>query len=163
MAYPLSEFHEGMRVILGDEGDVSEGYDYLDSQLNAALRTVIRMGRVPGVVLTPTDPGSLVSAPANPDTWGFLVASAARLMMSGQEDVNFRTRALSVTADSFGRENRINRVDQLLADLDAGGNVGGTAEDITHKGLFQSSGDVITSLGFCLPAVDPLISPCPCP
>jgi hypothetical protein len=152
-AYLLSEFHEGMRTLLGDEGDPVAGYDFVDEQLNGALRTAVRMGRVPGVALSSSvNPDSLVAAPANMDTWGYLVAKAVLLMIGGKIDESFKTRALTVRMDPAARRNAVSFLENELANIEASGNVGGTADDTAYQGLFATQADVITSLAF-LPAL----------
>lgn len=160
-AYSLSNFHEGMRTMLGDGGDPVGGWDYLDLQLNQALRTAVRMGKVPCLLIDPANEDQLLSAPANPDTWAYLLASAVHLMIATPLEESFRTRALSVTIDSRSRANAVNNLEITLADLDARGNVCGTAGDITHKGLFATEGDAITHLRICDPPIDVESRCCP--
>lgn len=143
-AYPLYNFHESVRALLGDEGDDATGYDYVTAQLDAALRTVIRAGYLPCLSLAGTD--ALVSAPANPDTWGFLVAKAAHILIGGTTPVSIRTRALSVMADPAGRRDSMSYIETMISDIDARGNVCGGAGDTSSKGLFGSLADVAT---FC--------------
>lgn len=148
-AYALSQFHEAMRTLLGDEGDTVGGFDFVDAQLDGALRTAVRMGRIPGVALSPGEnPVSLVAEPANMDTWGFLVAKSVLLMIGGKIDESFRTRALSVRMDPAARRNAVSFLENEIAEIQASGNVGGTAADTTYKGLFATQADVITSLAF---------------
>ena len=142
MAYPLTTFHEAVRALLGDEGDISVGFDYVDAQLNAALRTVVRMGHVPCLSLSGAD--NLLDAPPNPDTWGYLVAKAAQILIGGATPVTIRTRALSVTADPSGRRDSLSYIETMISDIDARGNVCGGAGDTTAKGLFGTLADVAT-------------------
>lgn len=141
-AYSLVNFHEAVRALLGDEGDAATGFDYRDAQLSAALRTVVQMGHVPGVVLDGRD--SLAAAPANPDTWGYLVARAAHILIGGAQPVNIRTRALSISADPSGRRDSLSFIETMISDIDARGNVGGGAGDTSAKGLFGKVEDVAT-------------------
>lgn len=146
--YPLSGFHEGLRAILGDEGDES-GYDFVDAQLDAALRTVVRMGTVPCLALDAVEnPDSLAAAPANADTWGFLLAHAARILLAAPAPESFRTRALSVRSDPRARADANERVETLIAELEARGNVCGAATDTGHQGLFSVETDVMTYVGW---------------
>ncbi|NQX02893.1 hypothetical protein HQ447_19725 [bacterium] len=148
--YALTNFHESVRALLGDEGDLASGFDYVDAQLNAALRTVIRAGYLPCLSLNGMD--NLLSAPLNPDTWGFLAAKAAHILIGGATPVSIRTRALSVMADPAGRRDSMSYIETMLSDIDARGNVCGGAGDTSHKGLFGSVADVVT---FCnLPESD---------
>ncbi len=144
-------------MLLGDDGDPTAGYDFVDEQMNGALRTAVRMGRVPGVTLaTGPNPEALAAAPANMDTWGFLVAKAVLLMIGGKIDESFKTRAMSVRMDPAARRNAVSFLENEIADIEARGNVGGTADETTHQGLFATQADVITSLAF-------LPEPCPPP
>lgn len=159
-AYALSEFHEAVRTILGDGGDTVDGWDYPDAQLDAALRSVVRMGFLPCLALsTGSNPDTLVAAPPNPDTWGYLAAKAAHLMVGGSMDENIRTRAIAFSVNPISRRDAVSFIDTMLADLDARGNLCGTADDTSHKGLFATQGDVITYIHICPP---PFGIPNPC-
>lgn len=152
-AYPLQNFHESVRALVGDQGDLATGYDYLDAQLNAALRTVVKMGHVPCLAMdSGSNEESLVSAPINPDTWGYLAAKAAHILVGGNTPISVRTRALSYMADPAGRRDSLSYIEAMLSDIDARGNVCGSATDTTAKGLFGAIGDVVTycKLGRCL-------------
>lgn len=151
-AYALVNFHEAMRALLGDEGDPASGYDYVAEQLDGALRTVVRMGFLPCLTIAP-DSGYLTDAPVNPDTWGYLVARAALLMLGGAAPINIRTRAISVSSDAGARRDSLAAVEAMVCEIDARGNVCGAAGDTGHKGLFSSVGDVVTycALGHCGP------------
>ena len=143
MPYLLSQFHEALRALVGDEGDLATGYDYSEAQLSAALRSVVRMGFVPSLVMgTTTD--ALAAAPVNPDTWGFLVAKAAHILIGGATPVNLRTRAISLSSDPSARRDSLAYIEAMLSDIDARGNVGGLATDTTTKGLFGTMADVVT-------------------
>lgn len=142
MAYDLSSFHEALRALIGDGGSLATGYDYMDEQLDGALRTVVKMGFVPCLALE--DEASLVAAPANADTWAFLVAKAAHVFYGGANPVNIRTRAISVTQEAAARRDSLSWIETMLSDIDARGNVCGTAADTGHKGLFGAVGDVVT-------------------
>jgi hypothetical protein len=141
-AYALYNFHESVRALLGDEGDEATGFDYVDAQLGAALRTVIRAGYLP--CLTLADNQNLAAAPANPDTWGYFVAKAAHILVGGATPFSIRTRALSVLADPAGRRDSMSYIETMISDIDARGNVCGGAGDTSHKGLFGSLADVVT-------------------
>lgn len=145
MSYQLSEFHEAVRALLGDEGDEIEGYDYRAAQLDSALRTVVRMGFLPCLSLdSGSPPVALVEAPANPDTWAYLAAKAAHILVGGSSPVSFRTRALSVTTEAAARRDTLSYIEKMISDIDARGNVCGKSTDVSHKGLFAAVGDVIT-------------------
>lgn len=145
---------------MGDEGDLATGFDYVDAQINGALRTAVRMGHVPCLSLAVGDPESLAAEPSNPDTWGYLVAKAAHILIGGQTPISIRTRALSVMSDPAGRRDSLSYIETMLSDIDSRGNVCGSASDTSSKGLFGTVGDVIT---YCYlpPCVDPFTPP-PC-
>jgi len=153
-AYPLSNFHEGVRSLIGDGGNSVEGYDFVDDQVNGALRTAVRMGLVPCLEVDPGNNAQLLAAPANPDTWGYLVATAAKIMIGGTVDEGVSTRAISIRMDARARANALRFIDDMLADLDAAGNVCGAAGDRGYKGLFATEADVLTKLRICLPPCD---------
>ncbi len=150
-AYALSNFHEAVRALMGDEGNIVGGYDILDAQLDGGLRTVVRMGFVPCLSLDPANSAQLVDAPINPDTWAYLAAKAAHILIGGDTPISIRTRALSVLADPAARRDSLAYIESMLSEIDARGNVCGLATDTGHKGLFGAVGDVVTwcKLGGC--------------
>lgn len=143
-AYALSNFHESVRALIGDEGDAVGGYDYLEAQLNGALRSVVRMGFIPCLALDSQDANKLAAEPPNPDTWGYLVAKAAHILVGGETPVSIRTRALSVLADPAARRDSLAYIESMLSEIDARGNICGLITDTTTKGLFGAVGDVVT-------------------
>ena len=143
MPYLLSTFFESLRALVGDEGDLATGYDYSDSQLSAALRTVVHMGFVPSLSIG-SKPDVLANAPGNPDTWGFLVAKAAHILIGGATPVSLRTRAISLETNPSARRDSLTYIELMLSDIDARGNVGGTSADTEFKGLFGTITDVMT-------------------
>jgi hypothetical protein len=159
-AVPLADFHEAVRTLLGDEGDAVAGYDYQTAQIDGALRTVVRMGFLPCLELAPAEgaaqPAGLVSAPANADTWGYLVAKAALLLIGGGIQESFRTRALSVSSNPASRRDAVSFLETMLSDLDARGNLCGEAGVVASPGLFGTAADVMTCISFpvyCSPAL----------
>ncbi|RYG98535.1 MAG: hypothetical protein EON58_06850 [Alphaproteobacteria bacterium] len=163
-AYPLSEFHEAIRTMLGDEGDSAGGYDYVEDQLNGALRTIVRMGFLPCLRLSGgSNPITLTTAPANPDTWAYLAAKAAWVLAGGGVDHSIRTRAMSFTPSSGSRRDAVEFLASLLSDIDARGNVCGTADDTGHKGLFACQGDLMTYIAFPCPPFPVSGPPSCCP
>ena len=157
--YELSNFHETVRTLLNDGGDSVEGWDFTDAQLNAALRSVVRMNFLPCLALAGgANPVTLADAPPNPDTWGYLAAKAAHLMIGGGMDENIKTRAISISVNPVSRRDAVTFIETMLSDLDARGNLCGTATDTSHKGLFATQGDVITYVAIC----PPLLNPAPC-
>lgn len=145
-AYLLSNFHEAVRALVGDEGDLATGYDYSEAQLSAALRTVVRMGQVPSLAMAAT-PDALAAEPGNPDTWGYLAAKAAHVLIGGATPVNLRTRAISLSTDPSARRDALAYIEAMLSEIDARGNVGGTAQDTGTKGLFGTMMDLMTYCG----------------
>lgn len=143
-AYPLSNFHESVRALIGDEGDSVGGYDYLAEQLDGALRSVVRMGFVPCLAIDAQDSAALAAEPVNADTWGYLVAKAAHILVGGETPVSIRTRALSVLADPAARRDSLAYIESMISEIDARGNVCGLATDTATKGLFGAVGDVVT-------------------
>lgn len=148
---PLSDFHEAVRTLIGDGGDAVGGYDYPAAQLDGALRTVVRMGNLPCLALVAgTNPEFLAAAPPNADTWGYLAAKAASYLIGGSVQESIRTRAMSILVDPASRRDAVTYLDTLLSDLDARGNLCGTAEDTGHQGLFGTADDFITAIAFPL-------------
>jgi hypothetical protein len=158
-AYSLTEFYESVRTLLGDEGDSVAGFDYTDAQISGALRSVVRMGFLPCLALaTGSNPETLTDAPPNPDTWGFLAAKAAHILIGGALQESIKTRAIAVSVNPLARRDAVFFLETMLSDLDARGNLCGTAEDTAHKGLFATQGDVMTYIGFpAWPCVTPSV------
>lgn len=150
-AYDLSNFHEGLRIALRDEGDPVAGYDYSVDQLNAGLRTTIRMGNVPGVALAAgATPVQLVDEPSHPDVWGLIVLKTALLMISGGILESMSTRAMTSRLDATSRRDAVAALETMIHEIDARGNI----EDPDYKGNFATSDDVVTRIRFCC-------APCP--
>lgn len=164
MSYPLSTFHEAVRSLIGDEGDLATGFDVADVQVSAALRTVVRMGQVPSVRMS-SDPGALAAEPVNPDTWGYLVAKAAHVLIGGAQPVTIRTRALSLSSDPAARRDSLTFLESMISEIDARGNVGGLATDTGTKGLFGTMSDLMTYCSMGLPVMwvdlEPTTAPAP--
>lgn len=144
MAYELSNFHEALRALVGDEGSPAAGYDYVDEQLDGALRTVVRMGWLPCLSVSSADPSKLEAEPPNPDTWGWLVAKAAHILIGGETPVSIRTRAISVLADPAARRDSLAYIEAMLSEIDARGNLCGPAGSVAPGSLFGAVGDVVT-------------------
>lgn len=153
--YLLDEFHESVRALVGDEGDIATGFDYVDAQLDGALRTVIRMGHVRCLALNPARDG-LLEAPVNPDTWGMLVAQAALILVGGPQPESIRTRAISVMVDPATRRDALSWIETMISNIDARGNVCGLATDTDAKGLFGTISDVVT---YCRPLAACVLDP----
>jgi hypothetical protein len=144
MSYPFSHFHTAMRALIGDTGSLATGYDYASEQLDGALATVVNMGFAPCVTLDPQG-GGLSAAPPNRATWAFLATKAAHLLVGGSTPASFRTRALSVTVEASGRRDTLSHIEAILSELEASGNICGTADDESYKGLLGVANDLITS------------------
>ena len=161
MSYLLNNFHEAVRALVGDEGDLATGYDYAEAQLSAALRTVVRMGQVPSLAMA-ASADALAAEPGNPDTWGYLAARAAHVLIGGATPVNLRTRAISLSTDPSARRDALSYIETMISEIDSRGNVGGTAADTGTKGLFGTMGDLMTHCGCGHPAARvPLYPPAP--
>lgn len=160
----LTDFHEAVRLLVGDRGDVAIGYDYEAEQIDAALRTVVRSGWLPCVAVKSGDPTKLDPAPPNPDTWGWLVAKAAHLLIGGDTPISYKTRALSAFQDPAARRDTLTHIEAMLSDIDARGNLCGDADSRGNSGLFATVADVATycRVGGVHP-VDPLLLPQPQP
>lgn len=143
-AYNLSNFHEALRMALRDEGDPVGGYDYSVDQLNGGLRSVVKMGMIPGLELSAGDPPilSLAAEPANPDLWGVYVLKTARFMISGGILESMSTRAMSSRQDASSRRDAVSALEAMIYEIESRGNI----EDPDYKGLFATSGDVVTHI-----------------
>ena len=90
----LSEFYEPLRLILGDR-DPAGVYEYTDVMLDGAVRSVFRLGRAPtrysltGANISPTLPDG--------NDYAQITYESALLLVGGEETINYRTRAISVT------------------------------------------------------------------
>ncbi len=139
----ISDFYEGMRAALGDEG-VAGSYDFLDDQLAAAIRTVIKAGMIPCVSVKTGDTTKLDPAPPNPDTWGYLLFKAALLLRSGAVARSVRTRAFSTSVQPMAHRDTVHNLEAQIAEIEAKGNLCGSATETTDKGLFIANQDVVT-------------------
>jgi hypothetical protein len=95
----LTEFCDPVRAILGDYKRVR----YEDGAILSVLRTMLRMGRVPGYALTP-DTRSVQPAIGNADVRAFalLVYHASKtLFMPDMAEYSYKTRAMS---ERFGEQ-----------------------------------------------------------
>lgn len=151
-AYKLSNFYEQVRALAGDDGDLATGYDYTEEQLEAALRTVVRTGFLHCLAVDPLDNSQLIAPPPNQDTWGYLAAKAAHILIGGEMPVSIRTRAMSVMTDPAARRDSLAYLESMLSEIDARGNLCGSATDIGNQGLFGTAADrvTITRIGGCL-------------
>lgn len=140
----IADMFPAVRVLVGDGGSPAEGWDYEDDQISAAIRAVVQSGWLPCVDIKQADPNVLSPAPPNRATWGWLVAKAAHLLIGGESAVSYKTRALSVYQEASARRDKQVFIEGLLSDLDASGNVCGTADDVEYKGLFGTAADLAT-------------------
>jgi hypothetical protein len=152
-AIALSFFHEELRVLLGDSGDPVSGYDYTTAQLDSFLRTAARQMKC--MEVDPADFSQLLEAPANADTWAYLVARAAYMKVGGSTPENWRTRAVSHAIDAAARRDTIVFLETLLSELDSGGNVCGVAGATERTGLFAGASDWVTYVIAGRPLADP--------
>jgi len=148
----LSEFYEGMRAALGDEGE-SGSYDYLNEQLDAALRTVVKAGMVPCVGIS-ADKTKLDPAPPNADTWGFIMFKACLILRGGAVARSVRTRAFSESVQPMANRDTVHHLEGVIADIEAKGNLCGAAGDTSDKGLFVAHQDVVTMVRSWLSSCD---------
>lgn len=139
----ISDFYEGMRAALGDEG-VAGSYDYLDEQLGAAVRTVVKAGMIRCVAVKTGDPTKLDPAPPNPDTWGYLMFKAALMLRGGAVARSVRTRAFSTSVQPMAHRDTVHNLEAQIAEIEAKGNLCGNANDTDDKGLFIANQDVLT-------------------
>jgi hypothetical protein len=151
MAKPLSDYHEALRTILGDEGDSVAGFDFEDERLTASLRSVILLGFVPCLSLDDADPSALSSAPVHVDTGAFLVVKAAHLLTAGDHAEAIRTRAMSIASQPTAVRDRLHVLEYLLEEIESRGNVcATTANSSSLPGLFAGSTDLMTELKACV-------------
>jgi hypothetical protein len=149
----LTDYHDALRILLGDEGDSIAGYDIQSERLDAALRAVVTMGYVPCLSLDPdnTPATHLAEAPIHIDTGAYLVAKAAHLMTAGDHAEMIRTRAFSVSSQPTAVRDRLHVIEYILEEIESRGNVcSTTATSNENPGLFAGSTDLITELKFCL-------------
>lgn len=139
----ISDFHEGMRIALGDEG-IAGSYDFDDARLSAAIRTTVRAGFVPCVAVKPGDPLKLDPAPPNADTWGYLLLKSCFLLRGGETPRSITTRSMSVNVQPIARRDSLMALETLISDLEAKGNLCGSATDTSDKTLFVAVHDFIT-------------------
>ena len=95
MSTNLTEFHEPLRAVLDDNPLDSTSQQYEASTLTKALRSVIRMGQLPGYSLT-TDQLEVTPTVSTPTAFALLVYKTARMLVAPRPaSYAFRTRALS--------------------------------------------------------------------
>jgi len=97
MATPLSEFHEYLRVTLGDLNP--DARNYSADNFDAALRMALLAGRLPGHALT-GDRLGVTPEITDANDWARLLTVAALTFVRPEaERTSYRTRAMS---ESFG-------------------------------------------------------------
>lgn len=144
----LSDLHEPLRLLLGDEGDSVAGYDIDAERLDAALRSVIVLGHLPCAALNGAK-DALAETPSHQDTLAFLVTKAAHLFAGGERAEMIRTRAMSVSTQPTAVRDRLHLIEFLLEEIESRGNVCGSATNAT-TGLFEASEDYMTHIEACL-------------
>jgi len=96
----FSLFYEPLRIMLGDN-DSEQVYQFQDSALDGALRTVFLFGRAPGDYELDGDRGTSVQIKQDVESGNdcaLIALEAALLVIGGDPGANsYRTRALSVT------------------------------------------------------------------
>jgi len=139
----LSDFHESLRTILGDEGSSVAGWDIPDEKLNALLRTAVK-GFVPCLTINGSNPNQLVDAPIHQDTEAYLVTKAAHIMVGGTKAMAIKTRAMSVSSQPTAIRDRLHFIEYLLEEIESRGNVCSTTTANATPGLFATSEDFTT-------------------
>ena len=152
-AIALSEFYEELRVLLGDHGDAVAGFDYVDAQLSAFLRTAARY--LPCLEVDANNKEQLLEGPANADTWAYFIAKAAYLKVGGTTPESWRTRAASHMVDPAARRDTLVFLENLITELDGSGNVCGAVGATKRSGLFAGASDWVTYVTAGCPWADP--------
>ena len=120
------------------------------------------MGFIPSLAMGSAS-DALAAAPSNPDTWGYLVAKAAHILVGGAQPVNLRTRAISLSSDPSARRDSLSYIEAMLSEIDSSGNVGGSASDTSVKGLFGTMTDLMTFCAMGSPSGQVILLPPPPP
>lgn len=142
----ISEFYEGMRAALGDEG-VTGSYDWSDERLAAGIRTIIRAGFVSCVGIKTGDTAKLDPAPPNPDTWGYIMLKACFLLRGGETPRSINTRAMSVNVQPIARRDSLMALEVLLSNLEERGNICGSPTATGENGgLFVAVHDFLSEV-----------------
>lgn len=150
----ISEFHEGMRIALGDEG-VAGSWDFDDDRLSAAIRTTVRAGFVPCVRVKEGDNTKLDPAPPNADTWGYLLLKACFMLRGGETPRSVTTRSMSVNVQPIARRDSLTALETLISNLEEKGNLCGKASDTSDKTLFVAVHDFMTHVYTICEVEDP--------
>lgn len=116
MSLALSDLRETVRFLLGDR-DPAEPPMFEDSAVDAALRSVVRLRRVPDLALT-SDRASVTPTPTADQT-ALLCLHTAKLWLAGDPDrYEYRKRALS---EKFGgNRNALDELEQSIHLLENG-------------------------------------------
>lgn len=136
----LSEFREVLRILLGDTD--SEGlYLHSNDTLDAAVRTVFRLGRAPGgYTLTGVSIEPEVGSSAD---FARISIEAALLLVAPAETQNIRTRALSVSRAGDGKRDLLYELRSRLDELNGGGDNVASSQDVVVW--------LHSTIGGCLP------------
>jgi hypothetical protein len=98
MSTLISEFRDPLRHLLGDRH--ASVYQYSDGNLDAAVKTMVKMGKLAGFALTPAQ-DAVTPDVSDPNDYALLLYETVRSFVAGNPDrYSYRTRALSET---FGR------------------------------------------------------------
>ncbi len=95
----VTQTYDPVRAILGDFSTVSRRYE--DSAIASVVRTVLRLGKVPGYTLT-ADQLGITPAITTPKPLALLIYNAAKtLLLPNVAEYSYRTRAIS---ERFGSQ-----------------------------------------------------------
>lgn len=95
----LTEFHECLRAVLDDNDPDAPQYEV--ATLSKTLRSVVRMGQLPGYTLT-ADRLEITPAIATARDFALLVYKSARMLVAPRPALyQFKTRALTETFGNY--------------------------------------------------------------
>jgi hypothetical protein len=83
-------------------------------------------------------------APPNPDTWGYLMFKSCLILRAGSVARSVRTRAFSTSVQPMAHRDTVHNLETAISDIEAKGNVCGSATETSDKGLFIANQDVVT-------------------
>lgn len=120
---PFSQFYLPLRVMLGDL-DPNEIYQFQNSALDAAIRTVLLFGRAPATYTLVGDRMNAVAiTPDIPNGNDFAIISleAALLLMGGDAGgIQYRTRALWVKESDDRKKDLVGKIRAEIYQIVAG-------------------------------------------
>lgn len=140
----VTEFHEVLRIILGDN-DPHGVYAYDTTTLDRGVKFVFRLGRGPeGYAWTESGETKGVT-PALPDGNAFAMVAyeAALLLIGGEQGANsYRTRAISVTESGDRKRDLMHELRFKIHDIR-----NGDADFVTYQNLLTWMLSVDQGLG----------------